>query len=59
MPEWAMQLLGMLVGAGSVYGAIRADLAELREKAESAARAAVEAHARIDSLLMANMRNHD
>ena len=43
-----LQILGMLAGAGGVYGAIRADLAELRVKADRAAESASEAHARID-----------
>jgi len=48
MPEWLLQIVGIMAGAGGVYAAIRADLAALREKADQAALSAAEAHARID-----------
>lgn len=48
MPEWVLQLLGIMAGAGGVYAAIRADLAALRVKAEIACARADSAHNRID-----------
>lgn len=50
MPEWLYQLLSACAGAGAVYGAIRADLAEIRVKAEAAVIAADKAHSRIDNM---------
>ena len=50
MPEWAMQLLAMAGSLGTAYAAIRADLAELRVRAENAAAEAVRAHQRIDQI---------
>lgn len=48
MPEWVLQIVGMVAGAAGVYGAIRADLATIRVKAELAHGAADKAHERID-----------
>lgn len=48
MPEWLLQVVGIVAAAGGVYGAIRADLAAIREKAEHASSAATRAHERID-----------
>jgi DNA-binding IclR family transcriptional regulator len=52
MPEWVIQAFGIAAGiaggAGSVYAAIRADLAALHIKADQAAQAATRAHQRID-----------
>lgn len=52
MPEWVLQVVAMVlgvIGAGvGVYAAIRADLAELRVKAEAAGHAAQRANDRID-----------
>lgn len=45
------KILPMALGAISVYGAIRADLARLHERASSAKESADKAHDRIDSLL--------
>lgn len=50
MPDWLIQLMGILGGAAGAYAAIRADLAALRVKAEQAARSASEAHRRIDGI---------
>lgn len=41
-----------LIAAGAVYGGIRADLRHAMRTAESAVRAAGDAHRRIDSMLM-------
>lgn len=49
--ELITQLLYALVGAGAVYGGIRADLRAMHERIESAERSAGRAHARIDSHL--------
>lgn len=43
-----MQILGLLIGAGGVYGAIRADLAALHVRAAEALASAKRAHERID-----------
>lgn len=48
MPDWVLQLAGVLAGGVGVYGAIRADLAAIRVKAELAASSADAAHKRID-----------
>lgn len=48
MPEWLLQVVGIVAAAGGVYGAIRSDLAAIREKAEQASAAATRAHDRID-----------
>lgn len=63
MPEWFLQAFGIAAGiaggAGSVYAAIRADLAALHIKADQAAQAAVRAHERIDDFFNhANRRGH-
>lgn len=52
MPDWVFQLLTLAVGGGGVYAAIRADLARLHIKADTAAATASRAHQRIDNLLM-------
>lgn len=36
MPEWVLQLAGYAVGAAAVYAGIRADLARLHERVNSA-----------------------
>ncbi len=51
MPDWALQLLGVLGGAVGAYAAIRADLARLGAEVKSAAVAATKAHDRIDQLI--------
>jgi hypothetical protein len=51
MPEWALQVVGIVASAAAVYAGIRADLASIRVKAEAAAEAAKDAHRRIDSIL--------
>lgn len=55
MPDWVFQIIGPAAGAAGVYAAIRADLAALHVKADSAKaaadeakNAAGEAHRRID-----------
>lgn len=56
MPDWLMQILGMAFAAAGIYGAIRSDLGEIREKAEGAANSAEKAHSRIDELLLNHHR---
>jgi len=51
-----MQFAGIVAGAAGVYGAIRADLAAIRERANMAAESADEAHKRIDSIMMQSQR---
>lgn len=51
MPDWLVQVLGAFCGAAGVYAAIRADLAYLRAKAESAEASASRAHVRLDDFL--------
>lgn len=48
MPDWLMQMAGYLVAGGMAYGAIRADLKALHDKAMSAVASAQRAHIRID-----------
>lgn len=50
MPEWLTQLMPACLGAASVYAAIRADLAALHVKADTANAAAAKAHERIDAI---------
>lgn len=59
MPDWLTQVLGMAFAAAGIYGAIRSDLGEIREKAEGAAENASKAHSRIDSLLLNQRRRID
>lgn len=51
MPDWLMQLMGPAGAAVAVYAAIRADLAALHVKADSARDSATRAHARIDGMM--------
>lgn len=51
MPEWVFHLLGYGGLCASVYAGIKADLARLHAKAESAGMSADKAHRRIDNLL--------
>lgn len=48
VPEWIFQIVGVVGAMGATYAAIRADLAELRVKAEVAVQRADDAHKRID-----------
>lgn len=52
MPEWLINLIA-LAGAGGIgaYAAVRADLAALKVRAETAFASAVRAHERIDQHL--------
>ena len=51
MSEWILQVIGMMgVGVGA-YAAIRADLAALHARVDSAASAAESAHRRLDTLI--------
>lgn len=52
IPEWLFQIVGMAATAAGIYAAIRADIAALHVKADNAAKAANEAHQRIDQLMM-------
>jgi len=47
------KVLPLILSAGGVYAAIRADLATLHERATNAKEAADKAHDRIDELLKA------
>jgi hypothetical protein len=51
MPDWLLQLLGMIGAGVGVYAGIRADLAALRVKVETVCRVADKAHERIDRIL--------
>lgn len=46
-PE-VLQLLYALVGAGAIYGGIRADIKAMHERIKSAEESAKAAHARLD-----------
>ncbi len=50
MPEWVIQLATAIGGAVTVYAGIRADLAALTVRAETALNSAETAHRRIDAL---------
>ena len=50
MPDWLIQLAGMLFAAGAVYGAIKGDLKALHESVRDAKATANEAHRRIDTI---------
>ncbi len=50
-PEFFVQLVVMLAGAGAVYGGIRADIRNLHTLTDRNARATARAHERIDALL--------
>ena len=50
-PEFVIQLVIMLAGAGAVYGGIRADLRHLHDLYDRNSRATAKAHARIDAIL--------
>lgn len=56
MPEWLLQVGAMVAGAAGIYAAIRADLAYIRAKAESAAESATSAHRRIDDFFQRRER---
>jgi len=51
IPEWIFQVIGMAATASAVYAGIKADLATLHNKADSAIFQAQKAHERIDHLL--------
>lgn len=48
MPEWLLQLGGIVFTAGAIYGAIRGDLKSIAKDAEGAKNSATHAHRRID-----------
>lgn len=48
MPEWVMQVTGLVFASGGIYGAIRADLKALHEKVSAATSSAHRAHVRLD-----------
>lgn len=54
-----LQLAVMLLSAGAVYGGIRSDLKNTREKAEEAAHAARRAHERLDDHIQNGRRRDD
>ena len=51
MPEWLLQVAGYAAGAAAVYAGIRADLARLHERVETAREAAKAAHRRLDDYI--------
>lgn len=50
-PEMITQLVYALIGAGAVYGGIRADLRGMHERIVTAEKSASRAHERIDQHL--------
>ncbi len=52
IPEWLMQLGGIVVGGAGLYAGIRADLAAMHAKIEGATASASRAHQRIDEIIM-------
>jgi hypothetical protein len=59
MSEWVFQVAGIFATGVGVYAGIRADLAAIREKAESAAHSAAEAHKRIDRFFFKGAHHGD
>jgi hypothetical protein len=51
IPEWLMQLGGMVIGGAGLYAGIRADLAAMHARIEIAQREASSANERIDRML--------
>lgn len=51
MPDWLIQLGGMLVTGGMAWGAIRADLKAIHERIVDLKDSAKEAHKRLDDHL--------
>ena len=54
-----VQLATLVLGAGAVFGGIRAELKAMREEIQRLGREADEAHRRIDSLTGAGRRRND
>lgn len=52
MPDWLGQVVAIVAAGVGVYAAIRADLAALRVKAETAVQRADDAHRRIDGFFI-------
>lgn len=50
MPDWILQLLGFAIAGGAGYAAIRADLARLHERTNTAIASATRAHERLDEI---------
>ena len=55
----ALRVAMMLLGAGAVYGGIRADLQNTRQKADDAMRSATRAHERLDDHIQFGKRHDD
>ncbi len=55
----AMQVAVMLLGAGAIYGGIRADLKDARRRADEALCRAEQAHRRIDDHVGLRRRHSD
>lgn len=51
MPSLVLEIATLLVTAGVVYGAIRADLRNMRERIAANEHIAMRAHERIDDLM--------
>lgn len=54
MPDWMLQLGSAVIGGGSVYAAIRSDLAALAARMVNVEKMTDSAHERIDSLWRKN-----
>lgn len=52
MPDWLLQLLGIMGGSVGAYAAIRHDLGRLGAEVKNAAASADKAHSRIDQLII-------
>jgi outer membrane murein-binding lipoprotein Lpp len=52
IPEWLLQLGGMVIGGAGIYAGIRADLAAMHAKIEAASSSATRAHQRIDEFIL-------
>jgi hypothetical protein len=49
-PEFILEILVAIVSAGSVYAAIRSDLATLHERTKNTQQSTARAHVRIDEI---------
>jgi hypothetical protein len=50
IPDWLMQLGGIVIGGAGLYAGIRADLSAMHARIEATANDVTNAHKRIDNL---------
>jgi hypothetical protein len=59
VPEWVINLIGMLLGAGAVYGGIRAEQLAMMRDISRHERAIERVHKRLDDCGVCAGRRHD